>query len=90
MYQLMTIITAAISVALLMFSAMVHEVAHGWVACKLGDPTAKNSGRLTLNPKAHLDPFGSIVLPLIMVLLKGPGLCLCKAGALQPPQSPPS
>ncbi|MEE8677943.1 MAG: site-2 protease family protein [Olsenella sp.] len=78
MYQLMTIITAAISVALLMFSAMVHEVAHGWVAYKLGDPTAKNSGRLTLNPKAHLDPFGSIVLPLIMVLLKGPVFAYAK------------
>ena len=78
MYQLMTIITAAISVALLMFSAMVHEVAHGWVAYKLGDPTAKNAGRLTLNPKAHLDPFGSIVLPLIMVLLKGPVFAYAK------------
>lgn len=78
MYQLMTIITAAISVALLMFSAMVHEVAHGWVACRLGDPTAKNAGRLTLSPKAHLDPFGSIVLPLIMVLLKGPVFAYAK------------
>lgn len=78
MYQLITILTAALSVALLMFSAIVHEVAHGWVAYKLGDPTAKNAGRLTLSPKAHIDPFGSIILPLIMVLLKGPVFAYAK------------
>ncbi len=78
MYQLITILTAALSVALLMFSAIVHEVAHGWVACKLGDPTAKNAGRLSLNPKAHIDPFGSIILPLIMVLLNGPVFAYAK------------
>lgn len=58
-------------VLLLMFSAMVHEVAHGYVAYKCGDPTAKNFGRLTLNPLKHLDPFGSIVLPLLMTLFGG-------------------
>ena len=54
------------SVALVMLSAIVHEVAHGWVAYKLGDPTAKQAGRLTLNPLAHLDPVGSVLLPLLM------------------------
>lgn len=44
----------------LLFSLTVHEYAHGWVAWKLGDPTAKNAGRLTLNPISHLDPIGAI------------------------------
>jgi Zn-dependent protease len=49
-------------------SAVFHEYAHGWVAHKLGDDTAKNMGRLTLNPINHLDPIGSIILPLLLVL----------------------
>lgn len=65
-------ITIAIEVIVIMFAAMIHEVAHGWVAWKLGDPTAKQAGRLTLNPVRHLDPFGSIALPLIMGVLGGP------------------
>ncbi len=64
--------TIAITVALVMVSAIVHEVAHGWAALRLGDPTAKEAGRLTLDPRAHLDGFGSIVLPLIMALAGGP------------------
>lgn len=53
-------------------SVMLHEISHGWVALSLGDDTAKRAGRLTLNPLAHIDPFGSILLPLILVLLHGP------------------
>lgn len=59
----------------LLFSIMIHEIAHGSVAYYLGDPTAKDSGRLTLNPLKHLDPFGSVLLPLILFLIsagKGP------------------
>lgn len=55
-----------LSVLLLMVSAIIHEVAHGYVAYLCGDNTAKNAGRLTLNPAKHLDPFGSVVLPLLM------------------------
>ena len=66
------IIRIVISVVLVMFSAILHEVAHGWAAYRLGDPTAKEAGRLTLNPAAHLDGFGSIVLPLLMGLMGGP------------------
>lgn len=51
---------------------VLHEVSHGLAAYKLGDPTAKRSGRLTLNPLAHIDPFGTVVLPLLMMLLGGP------------------
>jgi Zn-dependent protease len=53
----------------LLFSVMIHEIAHGSVAYYLGDPTAKYAGRLTLNPLKHLDPFGSIILPLLLLLV---------------------
>jgi Zn-dependent protease len=46
----------------LLFSVIIHEVAHGWVAYRMGDPTAKWSGRLTLNPLNHLDPIGTLML----------------------------
>ena len=49
---------------------VLHEVSHGWVAFKLGDPTAKRSGRLTLNPIPHVDPIGTILVPLSLVLLQ--------------------
>lgn len=56
----------------LLFAVTIHEVAHGWVAYRLGDPTAKWSGRLTLNPIKHLDPMGSIILPVMLFLLRSP------------------
>jgi len=56
----------------LLFAVTIHEVAHGWVAYRLGDPTAKWSGRLTLNPVKHLDPMGSIILPLVLFLVRSP------------------
>ena len=68
----------AISVVLVMFSAILHEVAHGWMALKLGDPTAKEAGRLTLDPRAHLDGFGSVALPLIMAAMGGPVFAFAK------------
>ncbi len=55
-----------ITFPLLLISVTIHEFSHGWVAYKLGDPTAKYSGRLTLNPLAHIDPIGTILLPLIL------------------------
>lgn len=51
---------------------ILHEVAHGFAAYKLGDPTAKHAGRLTLNPLAHVDWFGTVVLPLLMAIMGGP------------------
>jgi Zn-dependent protease len=47
-------------------SLTIHEFAHGWMAYKFGDNTAKNMGRLTLNPIAHIDPFGTLLLPLLI------------------------
>ena len=49
-------------IPVLLFALVFHEFSHGWVANKLGDPTAKNQGRLTLNPIAHLDPIGSMMI----------------------------
>jgi Zn-dependent protease len=54
-----------------LFAITVHEVAHGWVAKKLGDPTAMMMGRLTLNPLKHIDPIGTVVVPLALVLMGG-------------------
>jgi len=53
-------------------AVIIHEYAHGWVAWKLGDSTAKNAGRLTLNPAAHIDLIGTIVLPLFLLISKSP------------------
>jgi len=59
-------------VAIIMFSAIIHEVMHGVAADKLGDPTARYAGRLTLNPIPHLDMFGSIILPIVLALSHSP------------------
>lgn len=58
-------------VPILLFSVIIHEIAHGWMALKLGDPTAKLMGRLTLNPIPHIDPVGSILVPLFSLLAAG-------------------
>lgn len=58
-------------IIVLIFSAVVHEVSHGFMAEKLGDSTARDAGRLTLNPLKHLDPIGSVFLPLILSLIPG-------------------
>ncbi|MBN1833003.1 MAG: site-2 protease family protein [Deltaproteobacteria bacterium] len=56
----------------IVFSIVLHEWAHGWMANRLGDPTAKNMGRLTLNPLPHIDMIGTVILPLVMLFLGGP------------------
>lgn len=54
-----------ISIVILILSVIIHEVTHGYMADRLGDPTARLQGRLTLNPLKHIDPIGSIIVPLI-------------------------
>ena len=61
----------AVQILVVLFSIVLHEVAHGAVANHLGDPTAKNLGRLTLNPFKHLDLFGSVLLPLMTFFIGG-------------------
>ncbi|UCF10337.1 MAG: site-2 protease family protein [Candidatus Bipolaricaulota bacterium] len=51
-------------------AVVLHEVAHGWVAWRLGDPTAKARGRLSLNPLVHIDPIGTILLPALLLILQ--------------------
>lgn len=58
----------------LVFSIVIHEVAHGYASYRLGDPTARDANRLTLNPLAHIDPFGSILLPAMLVFMNSPVL----------------
>lgn len=55
----------------LLFAMVLHEYAHGWMAEKRGDHTAKLQGRLTINPLAHIDPLGTVILPLICLVLPG-------------------
>lgn len=69
--QLSTIQTIAIWILPVLFAITVHEVAHGWVAKKFGDKTAFIMGRLTLNPIKHIDLIGTIVVPLILLILGG-------------------
>lgn len=61
-----------LGIVVLVFSAILHEVAHGFVADKLGDPTARLAGRLTLNPLPHIDPLMSIVVPALLILSGSP------------------
>ena len=65
-------IWAIISVVLIIISIVCHEVGHGFAAYRMGDMTAKSKGRLSLNPLKHIDPFGSVLLPLILFLSGGP------------------
>ncbi|MCX6721379.1 MAG: site-2 protease family protein [Candidatus Staskawiczbacteria bacterium] len=67
-----TAVITIFSLIILLFSVIAHELAHGYVAYSLGDPTAKYAGRLTLNPLSHLDFFGSIILPALLFLSGSP------------------
>jgi len=61
-----------VTLSLFFFAVIIHEYAHGWIAWKLGDPTAKTAGRLTLNPLVHIDPVGTILLPTILLITHSP------------------
>lgn len=52
-------------------SSIIHEYAHGWMADRLGDPTARYAGRLTLDPRAHIDPWGTLIMPIVLFLGSG-------------------
>ncbi|OGI61138.1 hypothetical protein A2645_01640 [Candidatus Nomurabacteria bacterium RIFCSPHIGHO2_01_FULL_39_9] len=61
-------------IVVLILSVIIHEISHGYAALYFGDQTAKLAGRLTLNPLKHLDPFGSVLIPLFLVILHSPFL----------------
>jgi Zn-dependent protease len=66
------VMMAVVQVVALLFAVSVHESAHGWVAWRCGDPTAKDLGRITLNPIKHLDPVGSLLVPGLLALTGSP------------------
>lgn len=68
----MSIIEGIISLFVVLFAITVHEASHGWAALKMGDPTAYHMGRITLNPIRHIDPIGTILLPLILIIMGAP------------------
>ncbi|OBX19589.1 peptidase M48 [Erythrobacter sp. QSSC1-22B] len=70
--MLETLILAAILIPCLIVAIVFHEVAHGWVALMLGDPTAKEQRRLSLNPIRHVDPIGTLLVPGALALFGGP------------------
>jgi Zn-dependent protease len=71
MEKLNTIQTIAVIVPPFVFSVILHEVVHGWIAEKLGDPTARNAGRLTLNPIPHIDLVWTIIMPMLLYFTTG-------------------
>src|SRR5205807_5193160 len=75
---------ALVFLAVLVPSIILHEVSHGAVAYLFGDPTAKEAGRLTLNPIAHVDPFGTVILPAILILSHAPPFGFAKPVPVNP------
>jgi Zn-dependent protease len=71
-FDLQSILGWGIRFLILLPAIILHEVSHGYVAYLLGDPTAKQKGRLTLNPLAHIDPWGTIILPLMLLVVGSP------------------
>jgi Zn-dependent protease len=80
----MSVISIAIQLFVLLFAITVHEASHGWAANKLGDPTAYNLGRVTLNPIAHIDPIGTILLPILISLVGLPAFGWAKPVPVNP------
>ena len=75
---LSSILPQLLLVVLIIPSIVFHEMGHGFAAYKLGDPTAKSAGRLSANPLKHLDPVGSVLLPLILAVAGGPVIGFAK------------
>jgi len=68
----MSPIVVVILIAVVLFAISFHESAHAWTALKFGDPTARDLGRISLNPLHHIDPFGTVLLPMILILMHQP------------------
>ncbi|MCL6096310.1 MAG: site-2 protease family protein [Patescibacteria group bacterium] len=80
----MEIITGIIILVVVIFSVILHEIAHGFVAERLGDPTARLQGRLTLDPRKHIDPFMTILLPILTFFSTGMILGAAKPVPIDP------
>jgi Zn-dependent protease len=73
-----------LSLFALLFAITIHEASHAWSAMKFGDPTAKGMGRVTLNPLAHIDPIGTVILPLILLISGAPAFGWAKPVMVNP------
>lgn len=80
----MELLTSILVFALVVPSIVLHEMAHGYAALRLGDTTAKDAGRLSFNPLAHIDPWGTVLLPLLMSLTIGIGFGYAKPVPINP------
>jgi Zn-dependent protease len=80
----MNIISLVIQLFVLLFAITIHEAAHGWAASKFGDDTARSMGRVTLNPIAHIDLFGTVLLPFLLVIMGAPAFGWAKPVPVNP------
>ena len=80
----MDVLSIIISLFVLLFAITIHEASHGWAALKRGDPTAYGMGRVSLNPIAHIDPIGTVLLPLVLVLIGAPAFGWAKPVMVDP------
>jgi len=80
----MDILTTVISLFALLFAITIHEASHAWTAMKKGDPTASAMGRVTLNPLAHIDPIGTVLLPILLVATGAPAFGWAKPVMVNP------
>lgn len=80
----MSIVSIIIMAVVLLFAITVHEASHAWSANKMGDPTAYALGRATLNPVAHIDPIGTVILPLVLFILGAPPFGYAKPVPVNP------
>lgn len=80
----MDILSIVIQAFVVLFAITVHEASHGWAALKMGDPTAYAAGRVTLNPLAHIDLIGTVLLPLVLILAHQPAFGWAKPVPVNP------
>jgi len=80
----MNILSTVISLFVLLFAITIHEASHAWAAMKMGDPTASAMGRVSLNPLVHIDPFGTVLLPLLLVIVGAPAFGWAKPVMVNP------
>jgi Zn-dependent protease len=80
----MNIVSIVIQIFVVLFAITVHEASHGWAAFKMGDPTAHNLGRVSINPLVHIDPIGTVLLPILLVVLGLPAFGWAKPVPVNP------
>ncbi len=80
----MDFLSIVLSLFSVLFAITIHEASHGWAAWKMGDPTAYALGRVSLNPRVHIDPIGTILLPILLVIFRMPAFGWAKPVPVNP------